>query len=429
MPMRILTRASRAPGRSARHVLLLSLVLAGAACDSVERLLVVQSPSILTDEQYFVPANASLIAQSAQADLECALGGYVVASGLAAGEFIDGSQTAARWSYDRRDVLPIDELYSATGCVGIGVYTPMSTARYTNDETVRRLDGWTDAQVPNRQQLIARASAFAGYSMVLLAEGFCSCAIDVGPELTSDQAFDAAISRFDRAITIATQLNDQAILNLALVGRARARLGRGNRAGAAEDAARVPVAFVFSGSADNLADRRQNRVFAQNNAGFAVTVAPAYRAMTVAGRPDPRVNVVDGGRNAGDQTNRLWVQNKFTSLTQGQPIASGIEAQLIVAEVRGGAQGIAILNALRARAGVALPALTAAEESDFAATVIEERRRELFLQGNRWFDMKRLSIPQVPAAGTAYSKGGVYGNQRCWPLPDVERLANPNLTG
>jgi hypothetical protein len=40
-----------------------------------------------------------------------------------------------------------------------------------------------------------------------------------------------------------------------------------------------------------------------------------------------------------------------------------------------------------------------------------------------------LSLPQEPAAGAPYTKGEVYGNQRCWPLPDVERLANPNLGG
>jgi starch-binding outer membrane protein, SusD/RagB family len=422
-------RAFQHAPRTSRTALLLALLLGGAACGQVDRLLTVQSPSILTDDQYFVPANAALIAASAQADFECALGGYVVASGLAAGEFVDGSQTAARWSYDRRDVLPVDALYSTSGCAAIGVYTPLSTARFTNDVTVRRLDEWTDQQVPNRARLTAQASAFAGYSLVLLAEGFCSCAIDIGPELTSDQAFDAAITRLDRAITLATQLGDQQLLNLALVGRARARLGRGNRAGAAEDAARVPVGFVFNTTADNNADRRQNRIFAQNNAGFAVTVAPAYRAMTAGGRADPRVVVTDGGRNAGDQTNRLWVQNKYTSLTAGIPIASGVEAQLIVAEVRGGADGVAIINALRARAGVALPALTPAEVAAFGATLVEERRRELFLQGNRWFDLKRLSLPQEPAAGAPYTKGGVYGNQRCWPLPDVERLANPNLGG
>ena len=34
----------------------------------------------------------------------------------------------------------------------------------------------------------------------------------------------------------------------------------------------------------------------------------------------------------------------------------------------------------------------------------------------------------TPAAGTPYQrqKGGVYGSQLCFPLPDVERANNPN---
>jgi starch-binding outer membrane protein, SusD/RagB family len=103
-----------------------------------------------------------------------------------------------------------------------------------------------------------------------------------------------------------------------------------------------------------------------------------------------------------------------------------VEAQLILAEARGAATGLGILNALRARAGVGLPPLPAT--SDFTAALVEERRRELFVQGNRWYDVRRFNLPQNPATGTQYPKGGVYGDQRCWPLPDAERLANPNFS-
>ena len=71
--------------------------------------------------------------------------------------------------------------------------------------------------------------------------------------------------------------------------------------------------------------------------------------------------------------------------------------------------------------------LTAAEAAAFTTTLFEERRRELWLQGNRWFDLRRGNLPLTPAAGATYPKGGVYGDQRCWPLPDAERLANPNF--
>lgn len=397
-------------------------------CDTVDRLLTVKSPSRLDEVNYLVPANALLISNSAVADYECALGGYIVASGLAAGELFDGTQTAARWSYDRRDVDPTQAQYASASCVGIGVYTPINVARHTNDQAVRLLTEWTDAQVPNRQRLIARNAAMAGFSLVLLAEGFCECTINVGPALTSQQAFDSAAVRFSTALAAAQAANDPQLVNLARVGRARARLGSGNTAGAGEDAAVVPQDFVFNATHDLNNASRNNRIFVQNNQAFAVTVAPAYRSMTVGTTADPRVVAVNGNRLTPDQTNQLWSQQKYTSLTAGTPIATGIEARLILAEARGAGEGVAILNALRARAGVALPALTAAEQASFTGSLVEARRRELWLQGNRWFDLKRFSIPEVPAAGADYPKGGgVYGTQRCWPLPDVERLANPNF--
>ncbi len=424
-------RAGRRSGarRGIASDALLALTLAATVgCgDTVDRLLTATTPSRLGEDSFLVPQNAPLLVASAVADFECAFGAYVVTSGLAAGELVDVSQTASRFNYDRRDVQPADAHYSTFSCNAIGVYTPVSTARYTADQALTRLTGWTDAEVPNRARLRTTAALYAGLSYMLLAEGFCSAAVALGPELTTTQLLDSAEARFSTALTLA-QPADSLLRYGARVGRARVRLGKGNRTGAAEDAAQVPVGYVLNATADNNSARRNNRVFDQNNASAtAVSVAEPYRTLTVAGAPDPRVRVTDVGRLAGDQINQLFTQTKYASLTASLPIVTGVEARLILAEAQGGAAGVATLNALRARAGIALPALTAAEAANFQATVYEERRRELFLQGTRWFDLRRGNLPQVPAAGTPYSKGGTYGAQRCWPLPDVERAANPSL--
>jgi hypothetical protein len=43
--------------------------------------------------------------------------------------------------------------------------------------------------------------------------------------------------------------------------------------------------------------------------------------------------------------------------------------------------------------------------------------------------MRRLGIAFSPAAGTAYAGGGgAYGTLTCFPLPDVERVNNPNVS-
>ena len=425
-------RTPRALRAAAVGALAITAAGAAAACgDTVDRLLTVETPSRLADSAFLVAANARPIVNSAQVDFECAYHSYVVASGLAAGELADGSLTAARWSYDRREVNPAEALYATNSCVDIGVYTPISTARFTNDQALDRLATWTDAEVLNRAALRLNAAVYAGYSYVLLAEGFCSAAVNVGPELTTANVLDSAEARFTAAIALAqtvTGARRDTLLNAAYVGRARARLGRGNRTGAADDAGRVPLGFVLNATAGSAPDRRQNRVWAQNNQGLVVTVAPAYRNLG-----DPRVRVTDAGRNAADGLSRLFTQGKYASLGAPVPIASGVEAQLILAEAQGGPTGVATLNALRARAGVGLPALTAAQAADFQTTLYEERRRELFLQGTRWFDLRRGNLPLVPAVGAIYpvgatgAKGGAYGDQRCWPLPDVEKAANPNI--
>ena len=408
-----------------RPVLALALLAAGA-CDRVDRLLAIETPSRIAEDALLQPANASLLVTSATGDFHCALNSYIVVSGLAAGELADVSQTAARWSYDRRDVRPSDALYATTGCEGLGIYTPLSTARYTNDQALRRLEEWTDAEVPNRMRLIAQSAAFAGYSMLLLGEGFCSAPIEGGPELTSEQLFDSAEVRFTRAIEAATAAGATDLLNLARVGRARARLNGGDAAGAIADATPVPAGFVYNLTGGTLG-RYVNRVFAQNNSGTSVQIPVAYRGLTVQGQPDPRVVVSASTAGANDGSGPLFRQGKYSALDANVRVASGVEAQLILAEATGGAAGGNILNTLRARASVGLPALTAGEAAAFTATVFEERRRELWLQGNRWYDLRRGNLPLTPATGATYPKGGVYGDQRCWPLPDVERFANDNI--
>jgi hypothetical protein len=62
------------------------------------------------------------------------------------------------------------------------------------------------------------------------------------------------------------------------------------------------------------------------------------------------------------------------------------------------------------------------------AQIVEERRRELFLEGHRLGDIRRLGLTITPAAGATFpGGGGVYGTQTCFPLPDVERINNPTI--
>ena len=425
------TRATMIAGQWLTAVVLSTPML---GCNLLDKGLEATAPDKIETSVLETPANAGLLVSSAIGNFECALKSYVVDAAMASGEFMDATATAANWPFDRRDTDPTaDTRYATNGCDVYGIYTPIQIALGTADRTLELLQGWSDAQVVNRQDLIAKAAAYAGYSRILLGEGFCSAAINLSPEMTSAEIFASAEAMFGTAITAAQAAGDQQILNMAYVGRARARLDQGNKTGAAADAALVPSGFVMDASSENSPTIRRNRVQDFNQAGL-VSVAPSYRNLTMPASgggtvPDTRVAVTNTGRNGTDNRTPLYVQTKYPVSTSPLPIASYKEAQLIVAEVAGGQTAVNIINALRTARG--LPTFSSTDPVAIAAEVTEARRRELFLEGQHLYDVRRLNLPLDPAPGipysTVYLKGGNYGTERCFPVPDVERLNNPNF--
>lgn len=419
------TQMNRMHARPARRTAWLFLSIASlcfaAACSN---LLDVKSPDAIDSGSLENPVNAELLAFSSIGDFDCAYASYVVVSGLMSGELLESTSTAARWSLDRRDIDPTENLYSTSSCEGLGTYTPIQTARYTADHTLGLLEGWTDAQVPDRTFLIAQTAAYAGYSRILLGEGFCTAAIAGGPQLTSNQIFALAVQKFDTAITAAQAIGDDSTANLALVGRARAELDEGDKAAALTDASAVPANFVYYATYNSNPDHRANRVYVENNAGNGVSVTPLYRSYN-----DPRVPTDSTGDLAADHESALILQLKYTNGSAPIPIASGREAQLIVAEATGGTAAIGILNTLRASASLP-PLALSSDPAVVQADIASERARWLWLQGTHFYDVRRLSLPLYPAAGLPYSistqKAGSYGTETCMPIPTVETNNNPN---
>jgi hypothetical protein len=89
---------------------------------------------------------------------------------------------------------------------------------------------------------------------------------------------------------------------------------------------------------------------------------------------------------------------------------------------------VTIINSMRAAVSLA-PYTGATDAASIKALIAGERQRVLFLEGFRGFDIERLTLPLVPAAGSPYQQGGVYGATVCLPVPDIERFSNPNIVG
>jgi starch-binding outer membrane protein, SusD/RagB family len=405
-----------------------SLVLGTAACD-VNSLLDVDAPSQVPSERLETPRNAALLVNGAIADFECAYGAFVMVMGVMSDELQDKQLGAAGWFYDRRDAgLNPGSAYGTSGCSNPqtpGVYVPISTARWSADNALNFLDQWSDAEVPNRGVLATRAALYSAFSYNLLGMAMCSAAIDGGPEVNSRSLLEAAEERFTRAIQLATGAGLAQEGLAARAGRARVRLYLGNGPGARGDAEQIPLSFVFNATAAQDNTRRYNRVFHSNILTRNYGVAVQSRGLTTGGVEDPRSRSRFAGSNAVDGT-PLWVQEKYPNYNSPIPIVTGGEMALVRAEVLGGQQAVDLINQLRDRHS--LPRFAGGTEAEIREAIIEERRRELWLQGHRQYDIGRFNVPRVPATGTPYPKGGVYGDTTCLPLPDVERFNNPNIS-
>jgi hypothetical protein len=420
-----------------------ALVVVGllTACQTSDYLHVT-SPSRIPAANLEDPSNAALLVNGAVADFECGFGAYVTATGLIGDELDDATQTAARYPYDQRTMISSSTTYQSAACDGLGVYSPLQTARVSSDNIRRLLSGWTDGQVGNRQTLVATAAAYEGYAQLLLGEGGCVTVFSsfnpdgsvlYGSQITPAQAFDSAITRFSDAITAAQAggAGAQNILNMAYVGRARAKLDKGDAAGARADAVLVPASFVMNMTASAISSRRYNRVWADNGPSGSTFNQASSVSAPFRGLNDPRVPVSHPNVPNSTTGVPIWIQSKYTTAASPIPIASGVEAQLIVAEAdltTNATEALTIINASRVAGGeAALPSGTTS--ADLQSALIEERRRALFLQGNRLYDIIRFQLPLNPPAGTKFLGGGSYGSQLCMPLPDVERFNNPNLKG
>jgi len=427
-----------------------SLVAGLAGCG---QLLDQAAPSRVLEETLQGPASAKLIVDGARAAFGCVLQAYVTGMGLISDELEDTQLAAAGWDWDRRSMLPAGGNYATAGCDGgqqFGIYTPLQTARYTADLAMTNLARFSDAEVPDRVSLLATAALYSGYSYVLLGEGFCSATVDGGPELTPAQVFALAEGKFTEAITSASAANNASVLNAARVGRARARLNLAKLPGQAvvnakltearTDAASVPAGFVYNVPYNSASTYSRNMFEVRNRESRLYGVAPRYWAMTFNGVADTRVKVTKGSRGQDNLTDNVYYADKYSAQSSPIVLAKYQEARLIMAEADyhlvGATAAVPYINALHQAVG--LPDFNSTDATAILNQLIEERSRELFLEGQRSYDILRFNLPLDPAPGTGFmtpnpgggtrNKGGDYGDVRCLPLPDVERDNNPNLS-
>ena len=187
--------------------------------------------------------------------------------------------------------------------------------------------GFADADVPNKSALLAQANLFAGYSRILLGEGFCSAAIDRGPQLFPKDFFGQAEASFTNAMSLAQAAvpTQTAIANAARLGRARAHLDLARLPGqpdntakyaeAKADALLVPAGFVYNMPYNAASTYSQNNIVQRNRLSLLYGVASNYRNLN-----DPRVKVHSSGQRGADAVSTVWLLDKYTDLATPIPM-------------------------------------------------------------------------------------------------------------
>ncbi len=353
-----------------------ALVFASTACDQV---LEVNNPGDVTEEGLRGEEALPVVVNGVYGDLQDAYDEAVQFAALFTDELVHSGSFPSFAQVDDRAITPPNVEME-------DLYTELGTARFTADRAVTNI---REVLGPGADSsaLLAAVLAFGGYARILLADNFCQITIDVGPPLSPAEVYGQAIELFSQAIPVAQAAGADSLLNLALVGRARARLNTGDLGGAAADAAQVPSDFVFVIDYSDNSAREENELVIFTRDRREMSVGEPFR-----NTGDPRVPVCAGlecpfeteGEFGPDNATPLFVQLKYADRSSNIRLASGTEAALIAAEAAG-------------------------------QDVAQERALELWLEGHRLADLRRRNDPFLQ------------GGDTCFPIPQSEIDTNENL--
>ncbi len=438
--------------------LVLSTALgATAACNDF---LNVTNPGAIPAESIADTAYVGLLVNGVIGEFQPMMSNYALHTAVFSDETRNNHVFFENRDLDKRTVAP------ENGTFALAVYNRLQRTRFLADTAAGLLKafpiGPTRTDTIARRIATTRVLAYGGHAYVLLGEGLCSAPVNLSAPIAPDKLFtEWAIPRFAEALTTGAearalaltagqQASADSLLNLARVGMARAYLGAGNTAKAAEFAALVPAAFDFRVLHSANTTRENNPFYnaaSQGSSSTWISLEPKFKRLG-----DPRVpgpanpeGVMDGLRSdtVGTVTG-AFVPNAPSSfggyVANGTSVdfiqatsmrfASGLEAQYILAEANGAVPStLTFANARRAAGNQAAVNLTGPA---LMAELRDQRRRDFFLDGHRLGDMRRYlklyAVDEFPKGAYPFTTTGEqYGEATCLPLTIGEIQGNPNI--
>jgi hypothetical protein len=444
----------RLSGRLTRVAAGLALSALTVGCNDF---LSASNPSAIQTDDLSNPLYIPLMVNGVIGEFQAVVDDVNLRSGVFADELFSNHPFFEEREIDKRNI----DL--GNGTYPLVLYVPMQRSRFLADSVAGRLKLFL-GDTASRDLRLARVLAYAGHSYALLAENLCTIPVNGSAPFTPEEiTAQYTIPRFNEAIAIASasrayntstanQAAADSIINWARVGVARAALYVNDKTTARNFAAQVPAAFEFRAyySAQNA---RENNGFYEAASGSPwVSLEPNYKKLNdprvphdVLPRPVqslgqgnadtvtsgnvrtigayvPNAGIMSGAYN-GTTAGARWQRESFIK------IATGLEAQYIVAEANGPTLAtVTFINDRRAVGGQGIFAGT-----DIMGELREQRRRDLFNDGHRLPDMRRyLKYQQInlfpSGAYLGTSTGETYNAATCWPLTLSEIAGNPNAT-
>ena len=438
----------------------------------------VSAPSAITEESLQTPAAAELLMNSVLAHFECAYSAFTYEEAGRA-DVLDRHAGAHSGNGQEHSATTGDGNCS-TAAGGYVWFGSMMISRRIAYDLYEDLTGWTNAQVPNRERLLATAAIYAGAALGHYGEFFCEFAVDDGPLLTQMETLELAEEWIDKALGHIETTGDFALTHGATTSirtmayglRARIRWAQGETrwADAREDALRVPEGYTAWVTRDAGPLRRNVMYHAGTLNGFG----HVYGAITHwEGPPNPvtgeawpnpipftgylDLGILPDGRAISDDqypitmaayptavqdsrvTTRVQavqgptpgpVPTKYKADADDNPLVSWNDIWLIRAEIDGGQAAIDLVNEIRETRG--LPLVTYANPGNaeqILDMIIEERRRDLWLEGRFWSTKiqhtDRLWFPR--RAGNSLFQGYAYQGGVTLVMDNDEYDLNPNF--
>ena len=429
-----------------RGIALAAAGLLLTACN-VDKVLKVPDPDVSRPTDVSGKAGLPTLLAAAVGDFQVAFAGTAIGAeglvnmtGLFTDEFAFTETFPTRVQVDKRSI-------DRNNSTMLGIYFNVQAAR----QSTFRAESAYKSLAPT-DSAYSEALSLEGYSFVFLAEAYCSGVpitkldatgnIVPGQPLTTQQLLDSAINRFTTALTVANSSGSSYLANLARIGQARALIFKNssNLAAAAALVANVPASFEYIVFSSSNTARQNNGVFELQWLEGRWTQADKEGTNGLPFRTsnDPRTPFADLGLGF-DNARELFASLKYPSRDANTVLASYTEAQLIIAESQLAANyatpttgTLAILNALRATAGLAALAPAVGQPAQLAQ-LFSERAFWLYLTAHCVGDMRRLireyglgSEAVFPTGIYRGRGGGNYGPDVNFPIPVEEANANPN---